>query len=313
MNCGTVKQIANSNLVKNPFYEGGSNYKQFSNGANELGYTINEMKKKFCIEKDDIECGTLILPEWKGLPIIKTDGQKNNVECICGVNIKDQYILRNDEDKVAIVVGCTCITKFLPGDMEIMVKEMQKNQRKKNELKKLEKNVKAVNGWDIDDIIQNYKLIGNKIDYIKKIDSDWKDIIDCCDMCDKYYKNDNLYQYLYDYTDTIICCKACISKLNKKGLKKFIPPPACIICKKCYPSVIDSKINTCKLCLIKPPCNKCGKRYLKSILNNKEGICKSCFYKPCAKSWCENKIHIYNERPYCDYCYKQWRRWKGYD
>jgi len=323
MQCNTIiNQITNSNLVNNPFYQGGSNYKDFYNGVNELGYTINDMKKKFRIEKDDISEGTLVLDQWKGLPIIKTSGQRKNCECICGVSIKNQFILRNDEDNVAMVIGSTCITKFLPGDMEIKVKEMLKNLKIQKNQKKLEKNIKEENGWDINDIIQNYKLVGKKKDYIKDIDSDWKDIIDCCDMCSNSYKNDNSYNYLlYDNNnnnnDIIICCFQCLKKLEKKGLKKYIPPPPppkpCIKCKKYYPSVKDSNNNTCKKCLTKPPCNICGKRYKKSLFNNEEGLCKSCYYKPCANSWCNNKIYIYNKRPYCDNCYKQWRKWKGYD
>ena len=49
---------------------------------------------------------------------------------------------------------------------------------------------------------------------------DWKDIIDCCDMCPKSYKNENSYNYLLnnnnDDNDIIICCTNCLNKLEKK-------------------------------------------------------------------------------------------------
>ena len=94
---------------------------------------------------------------------------------------------------------------------------------------------------------------------------------------------------------------ACFNKLEKKGLKKYIPPPPpppppkpCITCKKFYPSVKDSIDNECKLCSTKPLCKGgCGKRYLKAKIQNRYGICKNCYWKPCINSGCNNTIRQY--------------------
>ncbi len=288
-----VCEKSDSTSEDNPFYITGSNYKLFCDGAEELGYSIGELKKKFYIEEDDIELGEIILPEWKGFPIIQTLGQQlaDHVECICGVTIKDQYIIRSDTDKVAMVIGNTCITKFLPGEIANKIPEMKKNAERKKQLAKIEEQIKN-NRWEPDNIIENYVLIGNKTKYKKEIDSNWNDKIDCCAIC-KNVKSDNLYQYLYNNNDSnehnviIVCCQTCKNKLIKKGLKKaqWLNAIECKRCKTLYKKILDEN-----------------------------GICKKCRAdKPCATKWCENMIKYNHKRPYCDNCYQQWRRRKGYD